>query len=141
MKWSVGVEAEGDRVLSREEIVELADAVAVADGIATGIGTNRYGAQLVVQAGSRDEAIEKATQEFAQAAARAGLPAWPVARAEAVSEAEDLGDLVDLGDVVDLGDAGSFGGPGFGGPGFGGPGPARPGSGGPGPGLAGDSGG
>jgi len=141
VKWSVGVEAEGDRVLSREEIVELADAVAVVDGIATGIGTNRYGAQLVVQAGSRDEAIEKATQEFAQAAARAGLPAWPVARAEAVSEAEDLGDLVDLGDVVDLGDAGSFGGPGFGGPGFGGPGPARPGSGGPGPGLAGDSGG
>src|SRR6202020_2731687 len=78
VKWSVGVEAEGDRVLSREEIVELADAVAVADGIATGIGTNRYGAQLVVQAGSRDEAIEKATREFAQAAARAGLPAWPV---------------------------------------------------------------
>ena len=135
MKWSVGVEAEGDRVLSREEIVELADAVAVVDGIATGIGTNRYGAQLVVQAGSRDEAIEKATQEFAQAAARAGLPAWPVARAEAVSEAEDLGD------VVDLGDAGSFGGPGFGGPGSGVPGSARPGPGGPGPGLAGDSGG
>jgi hypothetical protein len=126
VKWSVGVEAEGDRVLSREEIVELADAVAVVDGIATGIGTNRYGAQLVVQAGSRDEAIEKATQEFAQAAARAGLPAWPVARAEAVSEAEDLGDIVDLGDVVDLGEAGGFGGPG---------------SGGPGPGLAGDSGG
>jgi hypothetical protein len=118
VKWSVGVEAEGDRVLSREEIVELADAVAVVDGIATGIGTNRYGAQLVVQAGSRDEAIEKATQEFAQAAARAGLPAWPVARAEAVSEAEDLGD------VVDLGEAGGFGGPGPGvpAPGFGGPG-------------------
>jgi hypothetical protein len=126
VKWSVGVEAEGDRVLSREEIVELADAVAVVDGIATGIGTNRYGAQLVVQAGSRDEAIEKATQEFAQAAARAGLPAWPVARAEAVSEAEDLGDIVDLGDAVDLGEAGGFG---------------VPGAGVPGPGLAGDSGG
>jgi hypothetical protein len=126
VKWSVGVEAEGDRVLSREEIVELADAVAVVDGIATGIGTNRYGAQLVVQAGSRDEAIEKATQEFAHAAARAGLPEWPVARAEAVSEAEDLGDIVDLGDVVDLGEAGGFGGPG---------------SGVSGPGLAGDSGG
>ena len=93
MRWSVGVEAEGDRVLSREEIVELADAVAVSAGIATGIGTNRYGAQLVVQAASRDEAIEQATREFTRAAARAGLPPWPVARVEAVSEDgdEDLG--------------------------------------------------
>jgi hypothetical protein len=91
VKWSVGLEAEGDRVLSREEIVELADAVAVSAGIATGIGTNHYGAQLVVQAGSRDEAIEKATQEFALAVTKAGLPAWPVTRTEAVSEDEDLG--------------------------------------------------
>ena len=93
MKWSVGLEAEGDRVLSREEIVELADAVAPSSGIATGIGKSRYGAQLMVQAASRDEAIEQATREFAQAAARAGLPAWPIARVEAVSEDgdEDLG--------------------------------------------------
>ena len=89
MRWSVGVEAEGDRVLSREEIVELADAVAVSDGIATGIGTNHYGAQLVVQAGSRDEAIEKATGELRQAADRAGLPPGPVVRTEAISEDED----------------------------------------------------
>ena len=93
MKWSVGLEAEGDRVLSREEIVELADAVAPSSGIATGIGKSRYGAQLMVQAASRDEAIEQATREFAQAVARAGLPAWPIARVEAVSEDgdEDLG--------------------------------------------------
>jgi hypothetical protein len=89
VRWSVGIEAEGDRVLSREEIVELADAVAVSAGIATGIGTSRYGAQLVVQAGSRDEAIEVATQEFAQAVVRAGLPAWPIGRVEAVSEDEE----------------------------------------------------
>jgi hypothetical protein len=93
VKWSVGLEAEGDRVLSREEIVELADAVAPSSGIATGIGKSRYGAQLMVQAASRDEAIEQATREFAQAVARAGLPAWPIARVEAVSEDgdEDLG--------------------------------------------------
>jgi hypothetical protein len=90
VRWSVGIEAEGDRVLSRAEIVELADAVAASSGIATGIGTSRYGAQLVVQAGSRDEAIEKATGEFGRAVAKAGLPAWPVTRAEAVSEAADL---------------------------------------------------
>jgi hypothetical protein len=48
------MQAEVEQVLTREEIVELADAVAASGGIATGIGTNRYGAQIVVQAGSRD---------------------------------------------------------------------------------------
>lgn len=89
MRWSVGIEAEGDRVLAREEIVDLADAVAGSSGIATGIGTNRYGAQLVVQAASRDEAIEKATGEFSKAVAKAGLPVCPVVRVEAVSEDEE----------------------------------------------------
>jgi hypothetical protein len=91
MRWSVGIEAEGDRVLSREEVVELADAVAASSGIATGIGTNRYGARLVVQAASQDEAIERATEEFTAAVARAGLAAAPVVRVEAISEAEDSG--------------------------------------------------
>jgi hypothetical protein len=82
VKWSVGIEAEGDRVLTREEVVELADAVAANAGIATGIGTSRYGAQLVVQAASRDQAIEQATGEFVRAAASTpGSPrrwsGWP----------------------------------------------------------------
>jgi hypothetical protein len=87
VRWSVGVEADGDRVLTREEVVELADAVAASDGIATGIGTSR--AQLIVEAGTREEAIEKATAELRQAAERAGLPPGPVVRAEAISEDED----------------------------------------------------
>ena len=89
MRWSVGIQAEADRVLSREEVVELADAVAAYDGIATGIGTSKYGAQLVVDAGSRDEAIAAATERFATAVRQAGLPSGPVVRAEAVSEDED----------------------------------------------------
>jgi hypothetical protein len=89
MRWSVGIEAEGDRVLAQEEIVELADAVAGNSGIATGIGTNRYGAQLVVRASSRDEAIEKATGEFEHAVAKAGLPAYAVVRVEAISEDDE----------------------------------------------------
>ncbi|HUA30909.1 MAG TPA: hypothetical protein VMC03_18650 [Streptosporangiaceae bacterium] len=89
MRWSVGLEAEGDRVLAREEVVELADAVAACNGIATGIGTTRYGAQLVVDAVTREEAIAKATEVFAAAAAAAGLPAAPVVRSEAISEDED----------------------------------------------------
>jgi hypothetical protein len=89
VRWSVGVEAEGDRILSREEVVELADAVAASHGIATGIGTSRYGAQLIVEADSRDDAIGKATEQFLAAAAAAGLPAAPVVRTEAVSETEE----------------------------------------------------
>jgi len=89
LRWSVGIEAQGDRILSREEIVELADAVAACDGIATGIGTDRYGAQLVVDAVSREEAIGMATEVFTAAAAAAGLPAGPVVRTEVISEDED----------------------------------------------------
>lgn len=89
MRWSVGVEAELGRITTREEIVELADAVADSNGIATGIGTTHYGARLIVEAASQDEAIASATEQFRQAAARAGLPAAPIARTEAISEAED----------------------------------------------------
>jgi hypothetical protein len=91
VRWSVGIETQGDRVLSREEVVELADAVATSSGIATGIGTNRYGAQLLVDAGTRDEAIEKATAEFSRAVATAGLPVYPIVRVEAVGEHEEPG--------------------------------------------------
>ena len=90
MRWSVGIEAEGDRVFTREEIVELADAVAAHGGIAAGIGTSRYGAQLLVTADDRDDAIAVATGIFRTAARNAGLPAAPVVRTEAVSEAEEF---------------------------------------------------
>ena len=89
MKWSVAIEAEGDRVMELDEIVELADAVAPAGGIASGIGTNRYGAQLVVEAGTRDDAVERGRAEFDAAVRKAGLPVFDVVRTEAVSEAED----------------------------------------------------
>ena len=89
MKWSVGLEAEGDRVLTHEGIVELADAVAPSSGIASGIGTTRYGAQLVVDASGRDEAIEKGTVVFVAAARQAGLPEYPIVRTTAVNEDED----------------------------------------------------
>jgi hypothetical protein len=89
VRWSVGIEAEGDRVFTREEVVELADAVAAHSGVATGIGTSRYGAQLLVVADSRDKAIAVATGLFRDAAKTAGLPAAPIVRAEAVSEEEE----------------------------------------------------
>jgi hypothetical protein len=94
MRWSVGIEAEGDRIMKLEEVVELADAVAPISGIATGIGTNRYGAQVVVFADNREQAIEKGKEHFASAVQKAGLPAYPIVRVEAISEEEDAaGDL------------------------------------------------
>jgi hypothetical protein len=92
VRWSVGIEAEAGAVLSREQVVELADAVAASGGVASGIGTTRYGARLIVQADTRDDAMARATQEFTAAAVKAGLPPGPVVRTEAVSEDEDAED-------------------------------------------------
>ena len=82
--------AEGDRVLSHEEIVELADAVATSNGIASGIGTTSYGAQLVVEAATTLQARQHAVAEYGRPAARAGLPPWPVARVDTIGEDDDL---------------------------------------------------
>jgi hypothetical protein len=89
IRWSVGIEAEGDRIMKLEEVVELADAVATSSGIATGIGTNRYGAQIIVFADSRDDAIKKGKERFADAVEKAKLPVFPIVRVEAISEDED----------------------------------------------------
>ena len=89
MQWSVSVQASGDRELSREEIVELADAVAPAAGVASGIGQTAYGAQLLVEAETREDAIERGAAVFSAAAATAGLPAWPISAIRALSEDED----------------------------------------------------
>jgi hypothetical protein len=93
MRWSVGIEVQGDRIMKVEEVVELADAVAPISGIATGIGTNRYGAQMVVFADGREEAIKKGKEHFADAVHKAGLPVFPIIRVEAVSEEEDDADV------------------------------------------------
>ncbi len=90
MRWSISLRSDGDRIMEREEIVELADAVAHWSGIASGIGTTSYSAQLVIEAATSDEAVETAIGVFTDAAARAGLPPWPVAWAESVSEESEL---------------------------------------------------
>jgi hypothetical protein len=92
MKWSVSLLAEGDRVLELDEIVELADAVAPLNGIASGMGTATYGAQILVEAASADEAVDIAVPLFVRAAEQAGLPVWPVTHAEVIGEDDDLVD-------------------------------------------------
>lgn len=93
MRYSVSLETEGDREVTLEEVVELADAVAVLGGIASGFGTFGYGAQIIVEADNSDAAVDIALAQFADAVATTSLPAWPVARAETVAEDEDYYDL------------------------------------------------
>ena len=90
MRWSISLRADGDRPMKREEIVELADAVTPWNGIASGIGTNSYSAQLEIEAPAPDEAVDKAIKHFEAAAATAGLPSWPVTWAESTSEDDDF---------------------------------------------------
>lgn len=96
MQYSVSLQTEGDREITLEEVVELADAVAPLGGIASGMGTFGYGAQIVVEADGPDAAVDKALEQFAEAVATTSLPVWPVAHAETMSEDEDFADLDDL---------------------------------------------
>ncbi|GAC1367181.1 MAG: hypothetical protein NVSMB32_12040 [Actinomycetota bacterium] len=88
IRWSVGLEATGDTIITMEQVVELADAVARMGGSAGGMGTTSYHATIQVYAEEYDQAVAKAREMFAMAAAKAGLPAWPVTRVEAENEAE-----------------------------------------------------
>ena len=94
MRWSVGFVAEGDpatdALVTMDEVVELADAVAPLNGIATGGNSTRYGAQIVVEAETREEAIARGRAQFDAAVVKAGLPGYPVVREEAISEFEDM---------------------------------------------------
>lgn len=93
MRYSVSLYAEGDREVTLEEVVELADAVAPLNGIASGYGSMGYGAQIVVEAENSDAAVDIALDLFTRAVGTTSLPVWPVARAETLGEDEDYADL------------------------------------------------
>ena len=93
MRFSVSIQAEGDREVTLKEVVDLADAVATLDGIASGYGTMGYGAQNIVEADISDIAAEIALEKFAQAVAKTSLPEWPITSVETLAEDEDFGDL------------------------------------------------
>lgn len=76
--------------MERDEIVELADAVAPHEGIASGIGTTSYAAQIVIEAPTSAEAVARAKEVFHAAAAHAGLPEWPTVWAEPISEEDEF---------------------------------------------------
>ena len=89
MQWSVVLEAVGDREVTLEEVVELADAVARHGGVASGVGTPSYAARILVEAESREQAAEAGATTMADAARVAGLPAWPVTVLDVVSPDDD----------------------------------------------------
>ena len=93
MRFSVSVYADGDREVTLDEVVDLADAVAPLGGIASGAGSFGYGAQIIVEAVDSDSAVRVAMEQFEAAVARTSLPAWPMARAEVIGEDDDYGDL------------------------------------------------
>jgi len=95
-RWSVSIKAEGDRPVELDEIVALADAVASLDGIASGVGAMSYGAQILVEAESSDQAVDVALPLFNAAAETAALPAWPVTKAEVIGEDEGFFDDEDI---------------------------------------------
>jgi hypothetical protein len=92
VQWSVGIEVaggDGAEVMTLERIGDLADAVAVDGGIASGIGRPSYGVTVLVEAESRESALARATEILRSAARTAALPDWPVSRVEVVSEEEE----------------------------------------------------
>lgn len=95
-RWSVSVKADGDRPMELDEIVALADAVAALEGVASGVGAMSYGAQIVVEADTSDHAVEVALPLFNSAVETAGLPVWPVSRAEVIGEDEGFFDDEDI---------------------------------------------
>ena len=95
MKFSVSIFAEGDRVITLAEVVELADAVAIYSGLATGAGTTGYGAQLIVEAPSSDLAVDKALELFNEAVKTANLPPFEIIKAETMSEDQDWEDALE----------------------------------------------
>jgi hypothetical protein len=90
MRWSVSILAEGDRDIEIAEVVELADAVAGSNGVATGMGTPSYGARIDVEAEDSDHAVQVAIEIFRAAVVRAGLPEWPITFAETLADEEEL---------------------------------------------------
>ena len=95
MKFSVSIFAEGDRIVSLEEIVELADAVAIHNGFASGAGTTGYGAQIIVEAPSSDIAVDAALVIFNEAVRTANLPIFEIVKAETMSEDDDWEDGIE----------------------------------------------
>ena len=83
-------------MIELDEVVELADAVAASEGIASGMGTYGYGVQVVVEADNSERAVELAMAVLAGAIEKSGLPSWPVVSVETIAEDEEVFyDMVD----------------------------------------------
>jgi hypothetical protein len=87
--WSVNVEArtDGSGRVDEAAAEKLADLLQPYDGsVAGGTEPPRWGVAMSIEAASAAEAVAEATRLVISLAAEAGLPGWPVVRAEAVRE-------------------------------------------------------
>jgi hypothetical protein len=94
--WTVNLEVAGAGAPITDVLLEqLVDELAAHHAVITGTplehpdGEGRYGAQLDVDDASGPvDALDRAIEIFGVAAARAGLPSWPVIVAEVMTVAE-----------------------------------------------------
>jgi hypothetical protein len=87
--WRVNVEARADDggLIDKAAIDKLLDLVQPYDGIVgAGLESPRWSATISIEAVSAVEAVAEATRMVISLAAEAGLPGWPIVRAEAVRE-------------------------------------------------------
>lgn len=87
--WSVGIETyDNDGSLVDDEAIgEFVTALVPHSGIVTGgSGCREWGAMMSIQASSAADAVADAACIVTAVASAAGLPAWPIVRAEAVRE-------------------------------------------------------
>ncbi len=82
------VEALGDTpaLVTDDALGGMATELMPHSGIVTGGGHAAWGARVSVEAGSAVQAVTRAAAIVAWSAAKTGLPAWPVVRAEATRE-------------------------------------------------------
>src|SRR5215471_2394521 len=93
MWWSVGIEVTGEQpaAIAPDELERFALALVPWSAAVTGSpeeGAARYGARLSLEADGPESALANALATFRSAAAKAGLPAWPIAEASCMTEDE-----------------------------------------------------
>ena len=100
MRWSVVFEAEGDRELTREEVVELRRCRRrPAPGSRRASAPPGTARSWSSRPTTRDDAIGSGGPSSPAPQPQRGCPAWPIVEVDATSEDDDFADLEDIVDV------------------------------------------
>ena len=91
--WAVYIKAAGRGTVTEDQASALLDELAELHAGGVGFGPGAYTVTVNVEAPDPVAAGEAARAAVAGAAARVGLPDWPVVRLEAITEAEQDADI------------------------------------------------